>query len=269
MLSRLHMLASHIDSSRAARNFSAAASSYDRAATLQQRTREVLLTELAARIEAPRRLLDLGCGTGLGALRLKTLFPQAEVLALDRAPGMVRCARDAGLDALVADAQCLPLAAQGCDAILSNLVLQWCPEPRRALVEAQRVLRPGGWLCLSLPGPATLQELRAAWRQVDQAEHVHRFAPASAWLAHAEAAGLELFSLRSSRLQESHADVFALMRSLRETGVVNASAQRRRGLLGRSALAALERAYAPWRGDDGVVASWEVLYLVLRRPISQ
>ncbi|MDM4768849.1 malonyl-ACP O-methyltransferase BioC [Solimonas sp. SE-A11] len=263
------MSATRIDHARAARNFSAAATSYDRAATLQQRTREVLLAELAARVEAPQRLLDLGCGTGLGAQRLQALYPQAAVLALDRAPGMVRCARDAGLDAVVADAQRLPLVAQGCDAILSNLVLQWCPEPERALAEAQRVLRPGGWLCLSLPGPATLQELREAWCQVDQAEHVHRFAPASAWLAHAEAAGLELLSLRTSRLQGWHADVFALMRSLRETGVVNASAQRRRGLLGRSALAALEQAYAPWRRDDGVVASWEILYLVLRRPIPQ
>lgn len=263
------MSATRIDHVRAARNFSDAATSYDRAATLQQRTREVLLAELAARVEAPRCLLDLGCGTGIGAKRLQALYPQAAVLALDCAPGMARCARDAGLDALVADAQRLPLAAQACDAILSNLVLQWCPEPERALAEAWRVLRPGGWLCLSLPGPATLQELRLAWLQVDQAEHVHRFAPASAWLVRAEAAGLELLSLRSSRLQESHADVFALMRSLRETGVVNASAQRRRGLLGRSALAALERAYAPWRDDSGVVASWEILYLVLRRPVHQ
>ncbi|PPE72162.1 malonyl-[acyl-carrier protein] O-methyltransferase BioC [Solimonas fluminis] len=260
------MALSRIDAGRAARNFSAAAAGYDRAATLQLRTREALLAELAARAGAPRRLLDLGCGTGIGARRLRALYPGAEVLALDRAPGMVRIARDAGLDALVGDAQRLPLPAACCDAILSNLVLQWCPQPELAMTEACRVLRPGGWLCLSLPGPATLRELRTAWRQVDQAEHVHRFDPASAWLARAEAAGLELHSLRPELLREPHADVFALMRSLRETGVVNASAQRRRGLLGRSALAALERAYAPWRTAEGIVASWEILYLVLRRP---
>lgn len=260
------MGASLIDAGRAARNFSAAAASYDRAATLQQRTRETLLAELFARVENPRRLLDLGCGTGLGARQLRARYPQAALLALDRAPGMARIARAAGVDALVADAQRLPLATASCDAIFSNLVLQWCPEPRKALAEALRVLRPGGWLCLSLPGPATLRELRAAWRQVDGAEHVHQFAPASAWQAHAEAAGLELDSMRSSLLREPHADVFALMRSLRETGVVNASAQRRRGLLGRSALAALERAYAPWRQGEGICASWEILYLSLRKP---
>ncbi|AXQ27677.1 malonyl-[acyl-carrier protein] O-methyltransferase BioC [Solimonas sp. K1W22B-7] len=260
------MLASQIDSARAARNFSAAASSYERAATLQQQTRETLLAQLAARVTEPRRLLDLGCGTGAGAQKLHALYPQAEVLALDRAPGMARIALAAGLDALVADAQRLPLAAQSCDAILSNLMLQWCPQPQRALAEALRVLRPQGWLCFSVPGPATLRELRAAWCQVDDAEHVHRFAAASSWLAWAENAGLQLHSLEAATLRQRHADVFALMRSLRETGVVNTSADRRRGLLGRSALAALERAYAPWRSGDGIVASWEILTLVLRRP---
>lgn len=261
------MGASLIDAGRAARNFCAAAASYDRAATLQQRTREALLAELESRVGNPQRLLDLGCGTGLGALRLRARYPQAAVLALDRAPGMARSARAAGLDALVGDAQRLPLASGSCDAILSNLALQWCPDPRKALAEALRVLSPGGGLFLSLPGPATLRELRAAWRQVDGAEHVHQFPPASAWLAHAEAAGLELDSLRTSLLREPHADVFALMRSLRETGVVNASAQRRRGLMGRAALAALDRAYAPWRSGEGIHASWEILYLVLRRPL--
>jgi malonyl-CoA O-methyltransferase len=260
------MALSRIEADCAARNFSAAAASYDRAATLQQRTRETLLAELAARVASPSCLLDLGCGTGAGAQRLRSLYPQAMVLALDRAPGMARSAHGAGLDALVGDAQRLPLAPASCDAILSNLVLQWCPEPGRALAEARRVLRPGGWLCLALPGPATLRELRTAWRQVDQAEHVHRFDPASAWVARAEAAGLELLSLRTALLREPHADVFALMRSLRETGVVNASVRRRRGLLGRSALVALERAYAPWRNDAGIQASWEILYLVLRSP---
>lgn len=256
-----------LDPARAARNFSAAAASYDRAAQLQQQTREHLLAQLSLRLNLPQRLLDLGCGTGLGARALQQRYPRAAVVALDRAPGMVRTTRDSGVNAaLVGDAQCLPLAPQSCDAILSNLVLQWCPEPQAALAECARVLRPGGWLLCSVPGPATLRELRAAWRQVDEAEHVHRFDPASVWAARAEQAGLQLQNLQVEPLRYVYADVHRLMQGLRDIGARNASAGRRRGLLGRAALQHLARAYAPWSGDDGVSATWEIIYLCLRRP---
>lgn len=259
--------ASRIDPQRAARNFSAAASSYDQAAQLQLETRSHLLRELAARVTAPQRLLDLGCGTGQGARALQVLYPQAAVLALDRAPGMARSTHASGVGAaVIADAQQLPLVAQSCDAILSNLVLQWCPQPQRALQECFRVLRPGGWLLLSVPGPATLRELRTAWRQVDDAEHVHRFDPASAWVARAEQAGLLPQSLEVAPLRQVHADLRRLMQSLRDIGAGNASAERRRGLLGRSALQRLADAYAAWTGADGVTATWEIVYAALRRP---
>ena len=46
--------------------------------------------ELAvARLEPPRRVLDLGTGTGVGATMLARHFPEAEVVGVDLSPAMV------------------------------------------------------------------------------------------------------------------------------------------------------------------------------------
>ncbi|SEP91096.1 malonyl-CoA O-methyltransferase [Solimonas aquatica] len=254
-----------LDLKRAARNFSAAAPRYERAALLQAQTRAQLLQLLPE--TAPARVLDLGCGTGLGARALQLRWPQAQLLGLDLAEGMLQAARSAGVSHCVrADAQRLPLATASVDLIFANLSLQWCPQLSQALAEAARVLRSGGLLACALPAPGTLRELRLAWRQIDTAEHVHRFASPAQLRALAQAAGLlpEHELLRSHPFW--HADVRELMQGLREIGAGNASAARRRGLLGRGTLAQLEAAYAPWRQEQGLRASWEIVYLLLRKP---
>ena len=45
------------------------------------------------RVEAPRRVLDLGTGTGLGARAIAKRFPDADVVGVDLSPGMVEEAR--------------------------------------------------------------------------------------------------------------------------------------------------------------------------------
>lgn len=259
-----------IDARRAARNFSSAAATYERSAQLQAQAREQLLAMLDATslpVSAEPRFIDLGCGTGLGALALRSRNAQAEILALDRADGMVRAAQAAAAGlCLIADAEALPLPDACCDLLFSNLMLQWCPQPERALAQARRILRPGGVLLMSVPGPATLRELRRAWQQIDDAEHIHQFASQAAWRARAEAAGFVTEQAERVIYRPIYRDLTALMQSLREIGARNVSAASRRGLLGKSALARLHEAYAPWRRHDGVFASWEIVYLQLRVP---
>ncbi|MFT4045557.1 MAG: hypothetical protein QM661_02575, partial [Solimonas sp.] len=135
-----------------------------------------------------------------------------------------------------------------------------------ALAEAARALRAGGVLAMAVPGPATLQELRHAWRQIDDDEHVHRFAPLVAWMAWAGAAGLRVVDRHAAIHRARHDSAMALMQSLRDLGAVNASHARRRRWLGKSTLARLEAAYAPRAADGTVAATWEIFYLVLRKP---
>lgn len=105
---------------------------------------------------APERVLELGTGTGEGALFLAREFPAASVRGVDLSEEMIKLAqRKIGLDPSgrvafrVADAADLPFEAGSFD-----LVAQLNMPPFFA--EISRVLRPGGYaIVASSIGPAT------------------------------------------------------------------------------------------------------------------
>lgn len=92
---------------------------------------------------------DLGCGTG-GIAEALAPFVQ-RVVAVDSSAAMLRAARRrlGGLENVElrrGEMEALPLSDQSLDAALLALVLHHLPDPRRALAEAARVLKPGGRL---------------------------------------------------------------------------------------------------------------------------
>ena len=99
-------------------------------------------------VPAGSRWLDVGCGTGaLTQAIVAQAAPQA-VTGLDPSAGFLAHARSrlagAPVHFDVADAQSLPLAPASVDAAVSGLVLNFVPQPRQALAEMARVVRPGG-----------------------------------------------------------------------------------------------------------------------------
>jgi len=98
-----------------------------------------------------RRVLDVGCGTGvLVPHLLRVLPPAACVVELDFAAEMVRESLrthpGAGLVGLCADAQRLPLATGSVDAVLCFGVLPHFDDIHLVTRELLRVLRAGGAL---------------------------------------------------------------------------------------------------------------------------
>ena len=78
-----------LDRARVRRSFGKAAGSYDAVAVLQAEVRRRHLERLDfVRLE-PRVVLDVGSGTGAGALALKRRYPRARVTAFDLAMGML------------------------------------------------------------------------------------------------------------------------------------------------------------------------------------
>jgi ubiquinone/menaquinone biosynthesis C-methylase UbiE len=111
---------------------------------------------LAALRELPRgRVLDVGCGTGQLATRMRGELPGTCVVGCDFSHGMLRRARarDAHAPWAQGDAGHLPFRDGTFDAIVSTEAFHWFPDPARALAEFRRVLRPEGRLLLALVNP--------------------------------------------------------------------------------------------------------------------
>ena len=105
-------------------------------------------------VPAPgRRTLDLGCGEGRLSRDLKELGHW--MVAVDVSPTMVAAAQEAdpGLEVHLADAAALPFADGAFDCVVAFMSLQDVDDLEGAVVEAARVLKPGGRLCIAIVHP--------------------------------------------------------------------------------------------------------------------
>src|SRR5690606_3400762 len=154
-----------------ARHFGAAAPHYDQHARLQRDVADRLSAFLPQQLNA-EVVLDLGCGTGYCSERLRRRLPDSHLLCLDLALPMLKRSALRGVEGslVCADAVALPFPGSSVDLLFSSLAIQWCEDLPQLFAEVRRVLRPGGLALFSTFGPATLQELREAWAEVD----VHR-----------------------------------------------------------------------------------------------
>ncbi|MGH8996048.1 MAG: class I SAM-dependent methyltransferase [Acidimicrobiales bacterium] len=101
----------------------------------------------------PRRVLDVGCGTGYLLRVLAGRFPDADELAgLDPAPSMVEVATAAAHDdricLSVGVAEEIPYADQTFDLVVSTTSFDHWSDQLPGLRECKRVLRPRGRLVL-------------------------------------------------------------------------------------------------------------------------
>jgi ubiquinone/menaquinone biosynthesis C-methylase UbiE len=117
-------------------------------------------------IQAGMRVLEIGCGSGGYTTYLaRAAGPTGKVCALDIQPAMLellaaKLARPENQDihnvkCFAESAYALPFEDDTFDRVVLITVLQEIPDRERALVEARRVLKPGGKLAITefLPDP--------------------------------------------------------------------------------------------------------------------
>ncbi len=244
--------------------FDKAADAYDAVATVQRAACDRLLALATGRGFTPQRILDAGCGTGYALGGLARAYPAATLFALDFAPAMLRRHPSGAALPVCADIEHLPVAADSLDALWSSYALQWC-NPRRALPEMARALAPGGQLWIATLGPGTLTELRDAFRQVDDDEHVLRFQPPEVIIDAAECAGLSVLDSDRDTLHAWAPDLRSLLTDIKTLGAHQTGAPRRRAPLGKTAWARLSAAYEAHRGPDGLPASYDTFWLIAEK----
>ncbi|MGR8934505.1 MAG: malonyl-ACP O-methyltransferase BioC [Gammaproteobacteria bacterium] len=247
------------------RAFAGAANSYDGVAALQRRVGEqLLIRHLPAALNGT--VVDLGCGTGFLTARLAQCTAYRQLLALDLALPMLQLARlklsaRQSVYYLNADAECLPLRDASTDWLFSNLALQWSRNLPSLSGELQRVLKPGGRLAFSTFGPQTLQELKAAWAQVDDYAHVNSFYSRDELSAALLQAGFERLRISTQTCVNRYASPLTLLRELKDLGAQHVAVGRKRGITTHAQLQKMFAAYEELRSQEGVPATFEVLYV--------
>lgn len=149
------------------RRFNAASITYDDAATLQHHIALHLANTIQAR-PLPRNpvVLEVGCGTGFLTEALAPALQPALWHATDISPLMVRaCLNRMQPHAVTLEGRCMDgeapdLPPGTVDLVVSGMTAQWFSDRAKALHRLHGLLRPGGFLAMTLPGAGTFSEWR-------------------------------------------------------------------------------------------------------------
>jgi malonyl-CoA O-methyltransferase len=250
--------------------FSAAARSYDRAATTQFHSTMKLVRRLDE-IKPPASILDVGCGTGQLTRLVADKFPQATVEGIDIATRAVSVAehRFAGgaISFKVADALTFT-SNHPFELIVSGSSFHWI-EPLGSLFKNMaRNLRPDGTMVFSMMLHGTLAELRDS-----RSRTVFRRKPDNASLPTQEkvmeavaSTNLEVTWSESELLKVEYPSATEFLYNLHDTGVTGGAVSSTGTPLNRTELACLIADYMEHNLTDngGVFASFKILYAMAR-----
>lgn len=234
--------------------------------------------DLLARVplQAPERVVDLGCGPGNSTTLLALRWPDAEVIGIDSAPSMLAKARASGIAAHWLEADIASWAPEApVDLLFSNAALQWLPDHQILLPRLLAYLRPGGVLAVQMPrnfqaaSHVALRELAAQQPWADRLEGVLQAEPVAppAWyhdLLAPHAATLDIWQTEYLQVLEGEDPVLRWTEATSLRPVLQA--------LDEAASAAFKDAYAarlreayPRRPDGTTLFPFLRLSLVARR----
>lgn len=229
--------------------FNASAGSYSESARIQP----IVAKRLAEKLPlSPKRILELGCGTGGLSLHLLNKFPNSDLILSDISPSMLAvCRENIGEKPAYKriDAENLPRDIGRFDLVVSSLALQWVEDLPSTLQNIVDILNPGGTLAFSLLGYKNFCEWADLLKQHGAASGLHEYPSAENFLWPALCKGY----IEQEFLQEHHANGMAFLKSLKKIGASTARAGHKP--IPPSVMKEVLRS-----SDAGLTVSYHVLY---------
>ena len=238
--------------------FEGGRSTYDRAAVAQRMIAENLSRMIRHHLPPPKRLLEIGCGTGFLSRRLAAWADGGDYFLND-----LNEHSEKSVAALPLTYRAfIPGDAEICsfpgnlDAIVSASTFQWFRDLPRFIERAACLLNPGGGLAFSTFGRANFQEIRSLW---GNGLNYHSPDDHRGWLQDADFELCETFEEVFPVFFETPLDV---LRHLRETGVNgNFNSSRNPQHL----LSLVKEYRSRFSTVQGVRLTFHAIYLVARR----
>lgn len=160
-----------IDKQLLQKRFNHGASTYDQYANVQKQMAHRLMEQLKTWERKPSgslHILEAGCGTGYLTMLLRQAFPDAEITAVDLAPGMLETTRkrlgDGKVTLLCGDIEEMCLHTEY-DLIVSNATFQWFNSIADTVNRLGNSLKEEGKLWFSTFGDGTFKELHDSYKQ--------------------------------------------------------------------------------------------------------
>ncbi len=264
----------HFNKKNIQAHFDHAAVSYDEAAVLQKMVAKHLQERLDLTTVKPKIVLDMGAGTGILTNKVIQQYPKAKIIAMDLSSSMLSKAKQNLAHSnllkkvftpkstyfICGDANAIPLASNSVDLIVSNLMLQWCDDLDAVLAEFRRVLKPEALLMVTSFGPDTLKELRKAWAEVDNQEHVNTFIDMHDFGDALIRNGFGQPVMDVEDFILTYQKPIGVLKDLKAIGATNASKGRSKGLMGKYLFSAMLDAYEKQRVNGLIPATFEVMH---------
>ena len=220
----------------------------------------------AVLLEEPRRVLEVGCGTGTFTRRFLEQFRPEEMVLNDICPEVEEALADlltpqAGestpqISFTAGDAELCSLPGDR-DLIVSCSVLQWFEDPGAFIARCRTLVRGGGCIALTTFGPDNLQEVTAVTGTGLS------YLPLG-WLhGLLDEAGLRTVLAEDEHLTLHFSSPTEVLRHLKHTGVTGVT--RTSWTRGRLAEFSAEYSSRYGDGDGSVPLTYHPVYLIARK----
>lgn len=263
-----------LDKSKIKKAFSKSAKTYDSYSTLQKEINNNLVNRLLAHTNQPKRILDIGTGTGNCAFLLSEHFPSSKVYVFDIADGMTdfMSAKMRKLHkkiyVLTADALHMPYVDNTFDLAVSNLTYQWIEDIGKAFKEVKRIIGSRGIFAFTTLSSNTFKELRESYNHGNIEKHalppLHKFITREDldhWLRYND---FLYKTIDIVTIKKNYPDVKTFLKTLKYIGAQNAHSDCALNSINKkTSLLNLVNFYeSRFCNDSGIYATYEILLVI-------